>query len=109
MRVAPGGVGSARFPVPVDREGIVVEAGIAAAADARLAYVSPSHQYPTGASMSASRRLELLAWAHQAHAWIVEDDYDSYFRYRGRPLPALQRLEADRLAAGQMRLAIALA
>jgi GntR family transcriptional regulator/MocR family aminotransferase len=92
--------GARIVPVPVDREGIVVEAGIAAAADARLAYVSPSHQYPTGASMSASRRLELLAWAHRAHAWIVEDDYDSYFRYRGRPLPALQRLEADQLEHG---------
>jgi GntR family transcriptional regulator/MocR family aminotransferase len=49
--------------------------------------------------MSASRRLALLQWAHDSKSWIVEDDYDSYFRYRGRPLPALQRLESDWLAA----------
>ena len=99
--------GARIVPVPVDREGIVVEAGIAAAADAKLAYVSPSHQYPTGASMSASRRLELLAWAHQANAWIVEDDYDSYFRYRGRPLPACSGWKRINWStAGQMRLAM---
>ena len=87
--------GARIVPVPVDDEGLVVRAGVNAAPKARLAYVSPSHQYPTGATMSATRRLELIRWATQANAWIVEDDYDSYFRYRGRPLPALHRLEAN--------------
>jgi GntR family transcriptional regulator/MocR family aminotransferase len=89
--------GAAPVPVPVDDQGIIVSRGVAEAPDARLAYVSPSHQYPTGATLSAARRLELLAWAHRTGAWIVEDDYDSYFRYTGRPLPALQRVEADLL------------
>ncbi|MCC7364032.1 MAG: PLP-dependent aminotransferase family protein [Dehalococcoidia bacterium] len=77
-------------PVPCDREGIIVSA---MPADARLAYVTPSHQFPTGAVMSAARRLELLRWAEQADAIIIEDDYDSEFRYEGRPLAALQGLD----------------
>ena len=60
-----------------------------------MAYVSPSHQYPVGATMSLARRLALLAWARDAGAWILEDDYDSEFRYAGRPLAALQGLDAD--------------
>lgn len=83
-------------PVPVDDDGIIVAKGRRLAPKARLAYVSPSHQYPTGATLSAERRRELLDWADTSGAWIVEDDYDSYFRYEGRPLPALQRLDADR-------------
>jgi GntR family transcriptional regulator/MocR family aminotransferase len=83
----------------VDQAGVDVESGIATAPDAKLAYVSPSHQYPTGATLSASRRWQLLEWARQRGAWIVEDDYDSYFRYRGRPLPALQSLEAGQAQA----------
>ena len=98
-RAAMTAWGARIHPVPVDAEGLNVGVGIATASDARLAYVSPSHQYPTGATMSASRRLALLQWAHDSNAWIVEDDYDSYFRYRGRPLPALQRLESDWLSA----------
>ena len=99
VRGALAAAGATLVPVPVDGGGLDVEAGIAAAPGARLAYVSPSHQYPTGATMSASRRMQLIDWAHRKRAWIVEDDYDSYFRYRGRPLPALQRMEADRLDA----------
>jgi GntR family transcriptional regulator/MocR family aminotransferase len=57
--------------------------------------VSPSHQYPTGATLSARRRGALLEWARHAGAWLVEDDYDSYFRYRGRPLSALQRFDEE--------------
>lgn len=81
------------LPVPVDREGLSVEAGKAIAPNARMAYVSPSHQYPTGVVMSLRRRLELLEWADTANAWILEDDYDSEFRYTGRPLSALQGLD----------------
>jgi GntR family transcriptional regulator/MocR family aminotransferase len=82
-------------PVPVDAKGIDVAAGERLAPNARLAYVTPSHQFPLGAVMSASRRLALLSWARRAHAWIVEDDYDSEFRYAGRPLPCLQGLDVD--------------
>ena len=79
--------------VPVDREGLVVERGIAAAPDARLVYVSPSHQYPAGVTLSLERRLALLQWAERSGAWILEDDYDSEFRYAGRPLTALHGLD----------------
>jgi len=58
--------------------------------------VAPSHQYPRGTTMSLARRLELLAWARRRGAWLVEDDYDSEYRYAGRPLAALQGLDADR-------------
>lgn len=85
--------GARTFAVPVDRSGLVVQAGVAAAPDARLAFVTPSHQYPLGVALSMGRRLELVAWARDAGAWIVEDDYASEFRYAGAPLPALQGLE----------------
>jgi GntR family transcriptional regulator/MocR family aminotransferase len=65
---------------------------------ARLAVVTPSNQCPLGVTLSLPRRLELLEWAAQTDAWILEDDYDSEFRYEGRPLPALKSLdEADRV------------
>lgn len=99
IRGALVAAGARLVPVPVDDEGLDVDAGARLAPEARLVCVSPSHQYPSGATLSASRRLALLAWAERAGAWIIEDDYDSYFRYRGRPLPALQRLDAERRAA----------
>ncbi|MGC7402825.1 PLP-dependent aminotransferase family protein [Pandoraea pneumonica] len=82
-------------PVPVDEEGLEVAAGRKRAADARFAVVTPTHQSPTGVTLSLPRRLELLEWASQREAWIVEDDYDSEFRYHGRPLPALKSLDRD--------------
>ncbi len=82
-------------PVPVDAEGINVAAGKKLAPDARLVCVTPSHQYPLGVTMSLARRFELLEWASRAGAWILEDDYDSEFRYEGRPLAALQGLDTD--------------
>lgn len=87
--------GATLVPVPVDREGLNVAAGIARCATARIAYVTPSHQYPLGVTMSLSRRLALLEWAHHAGAWVLEDDYDSEYRYTGRPLPALQGLDNE--------------
>ncbi|MCI0434612.1 MAG: PLP-dependent aminotransferase family protein [Gemmatimonadetes bacterium] len=85
-------------PVPVDEWGLLVDAGIAAAPRAKLAYVTPSHQYPTGVTMSVDRRRKLLEWARDHNAWIMEDDYDSEFRYTDRPLPALRSLTgADRV------------
>jgi GntR family transcriptional regulator / MocR family aminotransferase len=86
-------VGAALPPVPVDAEGLVVAEGVAQAPDARAAYVTPSHQYPLGVTLSMRRRLELLTWARDAGAWIIEDDYASEFRYAGPPLAALQGLD----------------
>lgn len=96
VRAALVANGAHLIPVRVDTEGIDVDEGIRRAPHARLAYVSPSHQYPTGRSLSPARREHLLVWAEAANAWIVEDDYDSYFRYSGKPLPALQSLDAKR-------------
>lgn len=83
--------------VPVDAEGIDVAAGIAMAAQARAAFVTPSHQYPLGMPMSMARRNALLAWAERHDAWIVEDDYDSEMRYAGHPFPSLQGLAPGRV------------
>src|SRR6204780_1211675 len=69
------------IPVPVDSEGLDVAAGAELFPNARLAYVTPSHQYPLGATMRTAPRLQLLEWAHRSGAWIVEDDYDSEYRY----------------------------
>ncbi|TCW82949.1 DNA-binding protein [Burkholderia sp. SRS-46] len=80
-------------PVPADGEGIDVERGRQLGADARFALVTPSHQSPLGHTLSLARRIALLDWAEQASSWIVEDDYDSEFRYQGRPLPALKSLD----------------
>ena len=80
-------------PVPVDSEGLDVAAGIKLCRNARVAYVTPSHQYPLGATMSAARRLQLLEWAHSSGAWIVEDDYDSEYRYESMPVASMQGLD----------------
>ena len=85
--------GGRLVPVPVDEAGIDVEAGRQRAPHARLVYVTPSHQFPTGVTMSLGRRLALLDWARGASAWVVEDDYDSEYRYGGRPLEALHGLD----------------
>lgn len=82
-------------PVPVDREGLMVAEGIRRASEARAAVVVPSCQYPLGVTMSLGRRLELLRWACRCGAWIVENDIDSEFRYRGRPEPAIQGLDTE--------------
>jgi len=87
--------GARLCPVRVDDEGLDVAWGSARARDARLAYVTPSHQFPSGALMSLARRLALLRWARAARAWIVEDDYDSEFRYGSRPIPCLHGLDTD--------------
>jgi GntR family transcriptional regulator/MocR family aminotransferase len=76
--------------VPVDGEGLVVQA---LPTEARAVYVTPSHQYPLGVAMSLSRRRALLAWAERTNAVVVEDDYDSEFRFDGRPLEPLQTLD----------------
>lgn len=81
------------IPVPVDSEGLNVAEGIRKCATARLVMVSPSHQYPLGSTMSVSRRLQLIEWAERAGAWIIEDDYDSEYRYGTMPIASLQGLD----------------
>ncbi|EEA02411.1 transcriptional regulator, GntR family with aminotransferase domain [Burkholderia sp. H160] len=83
--------------VPVDTEGIDVDAGIRMAPRARAAFVTPSHQYPMGMPLSMARRNALLAWARSSGAWVVEDDYDSELRYEGYPFPSLQGLDPERV------------
>ncbi|MEV6875036.1 PLP-dependent aminotransferase family protein [Amycolatopsis sp. NPDC051128] len=90
-RLVLGARGVRVAPVPVDDEGIVVTA---IPAGTRLVYVTPSHQYPLGLSMSLDRRLELLDWAERHDAVIIEDDYDTEFRYTGRPLEPLHSLDS---------------
>jgi len=85
--------GARLVPVPVDAEGLVVSAGIRAAPKARMACLAPSHHFPLGSSSTLSRRLALLDWARRADAWIVEDDFDSEFRYTGFPIASLQSLD----------------
>ena len=79
--------------VPVDGEGMMVTRGRERAEDAKGAFVTPARQYPMGVTMPLSRRLELLDWADEAKSIIIEDDYDSEYRYVGRPLPALMSLD----------------
>lgn len=85
--------GAVAVPVTVDDEGLVVKTGIRVAPDARLVYVTPSHQYPTGVALGLERRVELLEWTARRQAWIVEDDYDGEFRYVSQPLASLYSLD----------------
>ena len=85
--------GARLVPVPIDSEGLDVEAGISAAPDFRLAFVTPSHQHPLGVVMSLERRFQLLQAAERADAWIVEDDYDGEFYYSGHPPPTLKSVD----------------
>ncbi|WP_044269970.1 PLP-dependent aminotransferase family protein [Pseudomonas fluorescens] len=80
--------------VPVDGEGMDCQV-LGTLNDCRVAYVTPSHQYPLGVVMSLARRLELLAWAERSGGWIVEDDYDGEYRYSGAPLSPLAALDRN--------------
>ena len=82
-------------PVPVDQDGMLVAQGVNSSPGARAAVVTPAHQSPLCVSLSLPRRLALLEWASQQHAWIVEDDYDGEYRYISRPLPALKSLDRE--------------
>jgi GntR family transcriptional regulator/MocR family aminotransferase len=92
-RRAIGHCGLRPVSVPVDASGIVVAKGRAHAPAAGAAYVTPSHQFPLGVQMSMTRRLELLDWAREAGAFVIEDDYDSEFRYDGAPLLSLAGID----------------
>jgi len=80
-------------PIRVDHHGIDVNLGIKSAPNACAVFITPSHQFPKGVQLSMPRRMELLSWARDSGAWIVEDDYASGFRYGGRPLASLQGLD----------------
>lgn len=94
MRLCSLAQGAHIYPVPIDEHGMVV--GMLPQTPSKrmkLVYLTPSHQYPTGTVLPLSRRLEVLSWAAQNQIMIIEDDYDSEFRYAGRPLPSLQGID----------------
>jgi GntR family transcriptional regulator/MocR family aminotransferase len=93
-RAAFTAAGAKLVMVPVDGDGLVTRR-LPRRGRVRLACVTPSHQFPLGVPLSLARRLELLRWAAARDAWVVEDDYDSEFRYDGRPLAALQSLDTE--------------
>lgn len=82
------------YPIPVDNEGMDLEWALTNAPEARFALLTPAHQSPLGVALSLPRRRQLLDWAARQQAWIIEDDYDSEFRYQGKPLPPLKSLDA---------------
>src|SRR5260370_15910227 len=88
-------VGAQLIPVRVDQEGMNVAEIIRRGNNARAVYITPSHQYPLGMAMSAARRMLLLNWAGHTGAWIIEDDYDSEYRFGSRPIASLQGLDTD--------------
>lgn len=92
-RIAFDNVGARMIAVPVDGEGMSVSGGVKICPNAKGAYVTPAHQFPLGVTMSLDRRLALLSWAARAGAFIIEDDYDSEYRFEGPPVPALQSLD----------------
>ena len=81
------------IPVPVDSQGLSVQEGLNRCSRAKAVYLTPAHQFPLGMTMSVERRLSILDWAARAGAVIIEDDYDSEYRFEGRPVPALQGLD----------------
>jgi GntR family transcriptional regulator/MocR family aminotransferase len=91
--VAFGSVGARIIPVPVDEEGLSVSAGTKICPRAKGVYLTPAHQFPLGVTMSLKRRLAVLNWAARAGAFVIEDDYDSEYRFEGQPVPALQSLD----------------
>src|SRR5581483_6538749 len=86
--------GAKLVPVPVDDEGMKIAEMIRRGQKARAVYITPSHQYPLGMTMTATRRMLLLNWAARSGAWIIEDDYDSEYRFGSRPISSLQGLDA---------------
>jgi GntR family transcriptional regulator/MocR family aminotransferase len=95
MRDMLAGFGARLINVPVDHRGMDVSAGIKVEPDARMVLLAPSHQYPLGVTLSLARRLELLAWAKHVKGWIIEDDYDSEFRFSGAPIAPMQTIDQN--------------
>jgi GntR family transcriptional regulator / MocR family aminotransferase len=94
-RLAFMAAGVQLIPVRLDHDGMNLTEIIRRGRDARAVYVTPSHQYPMGMTMGATRRMRLLNWAVRTGAWIIEDDYDSEYRFGSRPIPSLQGLDTD--------------
>jgi GntR family transcriptional regulator/MocR family aminotransferase len=92
-RLAFTSAGVQLIPVPLDDDGIITEKLSARRKLGRAAYVTPSHQYPLGMTMSAARRMSLLKWATYSGSWVIEDDYDSEYRFGSRPIASLQGLD----------------
>ena len=93
--IALGNVGAHLVPVPLDGQGLSVSAGLKTRRHARGVYVTPAHQFPLGMTMSLERRIELLKWASRHGAFVIEDDYDSEYRFKGSPVSALQSLDRN--------------
>jgi GntR family transcriptional regulator/MocR family aminotransferase len=90
------GIGGAQMiPVPIDAHGLSVSSGLKMCRHAKGAYVTPAHQFPLGVTMSLERRMDLLKWASRTGAFVIEDDYDSEYRFEGQPVPALQSLDQN--------------
>jgi GntR family transcriptional regulator/MocR family aminotransferase len=92
-RAAFRNAGARIIPVPVDEHGLAVSTGMQLCSQAKAAYLTPAHQFPLGMTMPLDRRLALLDWAQKAGAFLIEDDYDSEYRFQGSPVPALQGLD----------------
>jgi GntR family transcriptional regulator / MocR family aminotransferase len=91
--IAFGTAGARIIPVPVDEEGLSVSAGVKLCPHAKGVYLTPGHQFPLGVTMSLERRMAILNWASGNGAFVIEDDYDSEYRFEGQPVPALQSLD----------------
>jgi GntR family transcriptional regulator/MocR family aminotransferase len=91
--IAFGSVGARIIAVPVDEEGLSVSAGKKMCPRAKGVYLTPAHQFPLGVTMSLERRMAVLNWASRTGAFVIEDDYDSEYRFEGQPVPALQGLD----------------
>ena len=88
-------IGAKIVAIPIDAEGFDLSSAQKLSRKPRLIYVTPSHQYPLGVTMSLARRMNLLEWARETESFIIEDDYDSEYRYAGRPLASLQGLDRN--------------
>ena len=93
--IAFGNAGARIIAVPVDEEGLSVSAGKKLCPHAKGVYLTPAHQFPLGVTMSLERRIAVLNWASRAGAFVIEDDYDSEYRFEGQPVPALQSLDEN--------------
>jgi GntR family transcriptional regulator/MocR family aminotransferase len=93
--IALANAGAQIVPVPLDERGLSVSAGLRTCRHAKGAYVTPAHQFPLGMTMSLERRMSLLKWASDTGAFIIEDDYDSEYRFEGRPIATLQSLDRN--------------
>jgi GntR family transcriptional regulator/MocR family aminotransferase len=93
--IAFANAGVQMIPVPVDEHGLCVSAGLTMCPRAKGVYVTPAHQFPLGMTMSLERRMAVLRWASRTGAFVMEDDYDSEYRFEGRPVPAMQSLDRN--------------